>query len=101
MGNLLWRMRRSSAMAITFGCDVVFPWLRADQVDHLHYSNLERELPIRDVVPLHHTTHAVVTELRKRGHRKAVNAALRAAAIVWLIAEVAVFVALLVVLIAR
>jgi hypothetical protein len=88
--NRIWQTRRAAALALTFGRDVLFPWLRAQEVDHVSYRCLGSELPIRDIVPLHHTTHALVTRLRERGHRKAVNAVLRGAAILWVVAELGV-----------
>lgn len=93
--NRLWRTRRALAFAITFGRDVLFPRLPSQQVDHIGYRNLGGELPIRDIVPLHHTTHQVVTALRNRGKRALVDTVLRVAGLVWLTLEVGILVALL------
>lgn len=84
--NPLWQRRRNAAMALTLGRDVVFPWLKAHEVDHLSYAHMGQELPIRDIVPLHRMTHAVVTALRRRGYKRGVDFVLRAAGVLWLMA---------------
>jgi len=74
-------------MALSWGRDCIFPLLPAQQVDHLHYKNLGRELPFIDVVPLHARTHTIVTELRRLGLRLPVNMFLRIAYGFWIIAN--------------
>lgn len=68
--NCGWQARRKLAFALSFDRDCVFPMLKATQADHLHYTNLRSEVPLRDIVPLHPFTHGVVTMLRKIGPLK-------------------------------
>jgi hypothetical protein len=85
MDNPHWRSVRAMTMALTFGRDCVFPILRAQQCDHLHYRHLGFELPFIDVVPLHAGTHAIVTALRSAGFGPIVNPLLRLAYAMWLL----------------
>jgi hypothetical protein len=49
-----WRKgwRRGLTMQLLLGRDAICPLLKAHHADHLHYKNLTRELPLRDLVPL-------------------------------------------------
>jgi hypothetical protein len=77
MANPRWRVIRAVTFTFSFGRDCIFPVLPARNADHLHYKNLGHELPLIDLVPLHTSTHRVVTRLRARGHTRAVNRVLR------------------------
>jgi hypothetical protein len=90
LSSARWRAFRFRVLASTLGRDVLFPFLRASQCDHLDYRRLGRERIWLDVVPLHPATHRMVTALRDAGHREAINAALRVACAVWLLAYVSV-----------
>jgi hypothetical protein len=65
MRNPRWREKRALTFALSSGRDCVLPFLPAQQADHLHYGNLGHESPLLDLVPLHATTHKVVTALRR------------------------------------
>ena len=85
--NRSWQDTRKLTLALSWGRDCVFPWLRAREVDHLGYGNLGAELPWIDVVPLHPRTHAIVTRLRRIGLRGPVNLVLRLAYGAWIAAD--------------
>lgn len=74
-------------MALSFGRDCIFPWRRAQVVDHLVYDRLGRELPLLDVVPLSKTTHDFVTAARDGIGRGSVNLILRLAYGAWLFGD--------------
>jgi hypothetical protein len=62
-----WRKgwRRGLTMQLLLGRDAICPLLKAHHADHLHYKNLTRELPLRDLVPLNKTIHLrIITPLR-------------------------------------
>ena len=86
MANPRWRMIRRLTFALTLGRDVLFPFLKAENADHLHYKNLGHELPLLDLVPLHKSTHFVVTWLRRWGFKVPVNFVLRTAYASWIAA---------------
>ena len=89
MKNPDWRAKRRQVFCLTLGRDVLIPFLPAQQADHLRYwdkhgnSLLGREMPLRDLVPLHAGTHWVVTRLREMGLKHPVNFVLRAAFMMW------------------
>lgn len=56
--------RRQLTLRLLLGGCVLLPFLRATQADHLTYKNLEHELPIRDLVPVHPASHAVIGLIR-------------------------------------
>jgi hypothetical protein len=56
---------RKRTFALSGGRCCVFPWLRANDLDHLSYFRLSREQPLRDVVPLSRIAHRIVTALRQ------------------------------------
>ena len=90
-----WHAFRMRVFASTLGRDVVFPFLRASQVDHIGYKRLGKERIWLDVVPLHPVTHRLVTMLRDVGLRGPVNALLHLACSAWLAAYAALGVLLL------
>lgn len=64
-----WRKgwRRKSTMYLVCGLDTIFPFLPAHHADHITYTNLTKELPLRDLVPLNKTVHLrMVTPTRDR-----------------------------------
>ena len=83
--NPHWRFVRALTFMFTLGRDTVAVWWKATDCDHLHYRNLGRELPLRDVVGLNRRTHVLVTELRRRGWSLPVNLVLRLAYLAWLL----------------
>jgi hypothetical protein len=91
MANPHWRFVRLLTLAVTLHRDVIFPWFRASDCDHLHYRNLGREWPLIDLVPLHRLTHIVVGALRTWGFSIPINFLLRAAYMGWLIGWIIVF----------
>ena len=82
--NPYWRILRKVTFAVTLGRDAVAIWWPATDCDHLHYKNLGKELPLRDVVGLNRRTHRVVTTLRRNGWSWPVNLVLRLAYLVWM-----------------
>lgn len=89
-----WRAFRMRVLASTFGRDVVFPFLRASQVDHIGYRHFGKERIWLDVVPLHPATHRLVTILRDAGLREPVDAVLHLACAAWFTAYAALAVVL-------
>lgn len=89
-----WHQKRRFCMALTLGRDCLFPWLRATDVDHLHYRHLGHELPFVDIVPLNRSTHKVVTWAREVVGREPVNIVLQIAFALWLLPYAAAFSAL-------
>jgi hypothetical protein len=88
MANPYWRELRRNTFALTRGRDVLLPFLRAEQLDHLRYRRDGRDIfgyerPIRDVVPLSRFTHAIVTLLRRGGLRREVNSVLMCSFVLW------------------
>lgn len=96
--NPTWMALRSASFFLTWGRDTIFPFVRARQLDHLHYRSLGREIPLVDVVPLSIGTHRLVTRLRDCGLAGPVNATLRLAGMIWLAVDVGVPAALGIVL---
>lgn len=80
-----WRALRARVLATTLGRDLLFPLLRATQVDHIGYQRFGRERLWIDVVPLHPATHRLVTMSRDVGLRGPINSLLRAASVVWIV----------------
>jgi hypothetical protein len=88
MANPYWRELRRNTFALTRGRDVLLPFLRAEQLDHLRYRRDGRDIfgyerPIHDVVPLSRFTHAIVTLLRRGGLRREVNSVLMCSFVLW------------------
>jgi hypothetical protein len=84
MANPHWRFVRFLTFAVTLRRDVIFPWFKATDCDHLRYRNLGREWPLLDLVPLHRLTHMAVTALRAAGLTILINLVLRGAYLGWL-----------------
>jgi len=81
-----WQRVRRWTLALTLHRDPLFPWLRATEVHHLTYRRLGRaELPWRDVVPLSHRTHVVVTYLCRIGLGAPTAIVLRAVFGLWIL----------------
>lgn len=81
-----WYGKTKSCYKLTKRHCVVFPWLRAIECHHLHYNNLRKELPVRDIVPVSKTAHKILHlyplwEIKKV--TKFVNALLRVLLVFW------------------
>ncbi len=85
--NPSWQRVRRVTMALSWGRDCIFPWKCAEEVDHLVYHRLGRELPFVDVVPLSRSTHHFVTSARHMIGRGPVNIVLRAAYGAWIFCD--------------
>jgi hypothetical protein len=55
-----WRSKSKKCRNLNRNRCVLFPWLRSNHAHHLHYRNLESELPVRDIVPLSKIAHNLV-----------------------------------------
>jgi hypothetical protein len=65
-------LRRKIALHLLFGQDVIFPVLKAHDVEHLSYRRIDfkrckgYEIPVLDLLPLNRVTHRqVITPLKK------------------------------------
>jgi hypothetical protein len=82
--NPSWQAYRFVCFALTWGRDGAFPFSKAQQLDHIGYRTLYREIPLFDVIPLSVVNHRLVTQLRDKGYRGPVNLYLRCAGLCWL-----------------
>lgn len=65
-----WRSKCKFIKSVTCGRDAIFPFLKASHVHHLTYRNLEHELFLRDVIPLHPITHSLIHGICRLGVRR-------------------------------
>lgn len=74
-----WRKRRKSALIAFCNRDCLLPWLRANEVDHISYRNMGREIVFRDILPLNGHTHRFITWLRAvcKGKKRRITTAQR------------------------
>jgi hypothetical protein len=82
--NPSWQAYRFICFLLTWGRDAAFPLWKAQQLDHIGYRFLYREIPLVDVIPLSIVSHKLVTKLRDEGYRFPVNLYLRCAGVCWL-----------------
>jgi hypothetical protein len=85
--NPSWQRLRRVTIALSWGRDCIRPWKPAEEVDHLVYHRLGRELPLLDVVPLSRGTHVFVTAARDMLGRAPVNLILRLAYAAWIFCD--------------
>jgi hypothetical protein len=82
--NPSWQAYRFVCFFLTWGRDAAFPLAKAQQLDHIGYRSLYREIPLFDVIPLSIASHRLVTKLRDDGLRFPVTFYLRFAGFCWL-----------------
>ena len=50
-----WKKKSKHVQRMTSNHCILFPWIKSNHAHHLTYQNLEREMPVRDIVPLSKT----------------------------------------------
>lgn len=82
-----WKQKSAHCQAMSKRHCIVFFWLRSRHCHHLTYRNLQKEIPVRDTVPLSVTAHQLIhlPLLWKTGARPFVNLVLRVLFIFWMI----------------
>jgi hypothetical protein len=58
--SIAWRKKSKKCRDLNRNRCVLYPWLKSNHTHHLHYRNLESELPIRDTVPLSEDAHNLI-----------------------------------------
>jgi hypothetical protein len=80
-----WREKCKRCHGLTKQHCIVFPWLKSRNVHHLTYRNFQKEIPLRDTVPLSKFAHGIIHWwiFWKTPLRTFVNAVLRSLLIFW------------------
>jgi hypothetical protein len=55
-----WRQKSKGCQALTKNHCVVFPWTKSRHCHHMTYKNFQKEMPLRDTVPLSKFAHWIV-----------------------------------------
>ncbi len=84
-----WRDKCKKCHALTKHHCVVFPWLKSRNVHHMTYRNFQKEIPLRDTVPLSKFAHWIIHWwiFWKTPLRPLINAILRLLFVLWAIAH--------------
>ena len=83
-----WRAKSKQCQALTKNHCVLFFWLKSQHCHHLSYRNLQKEIPLRDTVPLSKSAHWIVHRwfFWRTPLRSLVNFALRVLMVFWIVA---------------
>jgi hypothetical protein len=87
-----WKEKSGRCQALTKKHCVVFPWAKSSHCHHMTYKNFQKEMPLRDTVPLSKTAHWIVHWwiFWKTPLRPLVNLFLRILLILWTLIWVAI-----------
>jgi hypothetical protein len=82
-----WREKSKRCQVLTKNHCVVFPWLKSRHCHHMIYRNFQKEMPLRDTVPLSKIAHSIIHWwiFWKTPLRPWVNAILRILLIFWVL----------------